>query len=169
MSCRNYKTERGISNIVGALTDPIVVHSGGWADTPPEWLKHAITLERLAMNVKALEDGEITGTDAEACAYLHTACLCFPFDHDWTDIYLYITGQVYSRHRSKESGVQVPEDIRVESLNDYQMGELRRLKDWIYKRRTLERQERDRAERHQKREEAAARKKAEQPSLSFEF
>lgn len=165
------RIEKGISDIVGTLTDPIIVHSGGWADTLPEWLKNAIVAERMVMNLKGLNGEEITGTDAEACAYLFTACLCFPFDSDWTQIYLYITSQVYSRHRSKESGVQVPEDIRVEKLDDQQMRDLCRLKDWIYKRRIAERQERYRAERRQKREEAVAKKKAEQPSLalSFEF
>jgi len=163
------KIEGDISNIIGALTDPIIVYPGSWADTLPEWLKNAIQAERMVMNIKALNGEEITGTDAEACAYLYTACLCFPFDHDWTDIYLYVAGQVYSRHRSQESGVQVPEDIRVEKLDDQQMRDLCRLKDWIYRRRVAERQERDRAERHQIREEAAAKKKAEQPVLSFEF
>lgn len=164
----NQQIERDISKIVGALTDPIIVYPGGWGDTLPEWLKHAITMERM-MNMKALKGGEITGTDAEACAYLHTACLCFPFDHDWTQIYLYITSQVYSRHRTQESGTQVPEDIRVEKLDDQQMSDLCRLKDWIYKKRVAERQERDRAERRQKREEETAKKKAEQPVLAFEF
>ena len=110
----------------------------------------------------------MTGTDAEACAYLYTVGLTAPMDSDWTQIYLYITNQVYSRHRSKESGVQVPEDIKIESISDYQMGELRRLKDWLYRQRTKIRLERDRAERRQKREEEAARRKAEQPAL-FKF
>ena len=169
MSTSTNKIERDISNIIGTLTDPIIVYPGGWGDTLPEWLKNAIQAERMVMNIKALKGDEITGTDAEACAYLYTACLCFPFDHDWTNIYLYVTSQVYTRHRTRESGVQVPEDIRVESLNDYQMGELRRLKEWIYQRRTRARQERDRAERRQKREEKATKKKVEQPVLSFEF
>lgn len=168
----NQKTERGISNIVGALTDPIIVHSGGWGDTLPEWLKNAIVVERSAMNILALRGElkleEITGTNAEACAYLYTAALCFPFDHDWADIFFYITSQVYSRHRTPESGVEVPEDIRVESLNDQQKSDLRRLKDWIYQKRVQGRQERERAERRQKKEEAAARKKLEEPTL-FEF
>ena len=162
------QVEKGISDIVGALTDPIIVFPGGWGDTLPEWLKHATTAERLAMNIRAHRGEEMTGTDAEACAYLYTACLTQPADHDWTQIHLYITTQVYSRHRTKESGVQVPEDIRVESISDYQMGELRRLKNWIYERRVRERQERDRAERREKREEEASREKAERPTL-FEF
>jgi len=165
----NQKAEKSISEIAGAITDPIVVYPGGWADTLPEWLKHAIITERMVTNLKALNGEEITGTDAEACAYLYTACLCFPFDRDWTDIYLYVTSQVYNHHCTQESGVQVPEDILVEKLDDQQMRDLCRLKDWIYRRRVAERQERDRAERRQKREEAATKKKAEQPVLSFEF
>ena len=74
----------------------------------------------------------------------------------------------YLMYRTKESGVQFPKDIQVESLSDYQMAALRRLKDWIYERRTQARQERDRAERQKRREEEATRKRIEHPAL-FEF
>lgn len=153
---------------MGALTDPIIVFPGGWGDTLPEWLKNAITLERLVMNMKTLKGEELTGTDTEACAYLYTACLTQPVDSDWTQIYLYVANQVYNRHRTEESGVQFPEDIQVESLSDYQMAELRRLKDWIYERRTQAKQERERTERQKKREEEATSKSMERPAL-FEF
>jgi len=62
----------------------------------------------------------------------------------------------------------MPEDIWVESLNDYQMGELNRLKEWLYRKRTQVRLERDGLERRQKREEEAEKREAEQPAL-FEF
>jgi len=117
------------------------------------------------MNIKALKGEEPTGTDAEACAYLFTACLTQPIDSDWTQIYLYVANQVYSRHRTKESGVQFPEDIQVRSLSDYQMAELRRLKEWIYERRTQAKQERNRAERQKKREEESTRRSVERPAL----
>jgi hypothetical protein len=120
------------------------------------------------MNMKALKGEEMTGTDAEACAYLYTACLTQPVDSDWTQIYLYVANQVYSRHRTKENGVQFPEDIQVRSLSGYQKGELRRLKQWIYEKRTREKQERDRAERQKKREEEATKRSMERPAL-FEF
>jgi len=116
------------------------------------------------MNVKALKGEEMTGTDAEACAYLYTASLTQPMDNDWTQIYLYIATQTYRRHGKNE----VPADIAVESLNDYQLAELKRFKDWLYQQRTKIRLERDRAERRQKRDEEAAGRKAEQPAL-FEF
>jgi hypothetical protein len=156
--------DKGISDIVGVFTDPILVFPGGWGDTLPEWLKQAITLERLVMNMKALKGEEITGTDAEACAYLMTVSLTQPIDSDWTRIYLYIAGKVCRQHKQAE----IPGDIKVESLDDGQMRDLARLKEWIYQQRTRIRLERDRTERRQQKEEAAALRKAEQPVL-FEF
>jgi len=157
--------EKGISEVVGALTDPILVFPGGWGDTLPEWLKNAITLERLAMNMKALKGEEMTGTDAEACAYLNTASLTQPMDHDWAQIYLYIAGKTYAQWNNKN---QLPEDIRVESLNDDQMRDLNRLKAWLYHKRTTVRLDRERAERRQKKEEETAKRKEAQPAL-FDF
>ena len=116
------------------------------------------------MNVKALKGEEMTGTDAEACAYLYTASLTQPMDHDWGQIYLYIATQTYRRWGKSE----VPADIAVDSLNDYQLAELKRFKDWLYQQRTKIRLERAQAERRQRREEEADKRKAEQLGL-FEF
>ena len=160
--------EKGISDIVGVFTDPIIVMPGGWGDTLPEWIKSTITLERLVENMKALKGEEPTGTDAEACAYLYTASLTNPMGSDWTQIYLYIATKVYEKWRTKESGVEMPGDIRVDKLDDEQMRDLNRLKAWIYDRRIKVRLERDRAERRQAKEEKAQRKKAEKPTL-FDF
>jgi len=156
--------EKGISDIVGVFTDPIIVFPGGWGDTLPEWLKNAITLERLEMNIRALKGEEMTGTDAEACAYLYTAALTQPMDHDWGQIYLYIATKTYRQWGKNE----MPGDVAVDSLNDEQMVELRRLKEWLYQKRTQMRLDRERAERRQKKQEEAAERKAEQPAL-FEF
>jgi len=160
--------EKGISDIVGVFTDPILVFPGGWGDSLPEWIKPAITMERLMENMKALKGEEMTGTDAEACAYLYTVSLTQSMDHDWTQIYLYIAGKVYERHRTKESGVTMPADIAVDKLDDGQMRDLDRLKAWIYEKRKTARLDRDRAERRQKREEEAAATEAAQPAL-FDF
>ena len=160
--------EKGISDIVGVFTDPILVFPGGWGDSLPDWLKSTITLERLEMNMKVFKGQEMTGTDAEACAYLYTAALTQPMDHDWGQIYLYIANKVYSQWRQRESGAEMPEDIRVESLTDEQMRDLNRLKEWLYRKRTQIRLERDRAERRQRKEEEAAQRKEAQPAL-FDF
>ncbi len=157
----NRPMEKGISEIVGVFTDPILVCPGGWGDTLPDWLKGAITMERLMSNVEALKTGEMTGTDAEACAYLYTASLTQPMDSDWTQIYLYIAGKTYSQWKKNE----MPADIRVESLRDDQERDLNRLKAWIYQQRTKIRLERERAERRQRKEEAAAAEAALRPAL----
>ena len=153
--------ERGISEIVGALTDPIIVFPGGWGDTLPDWLKTAITLERMIGNMKALKGEEPTGTDAEACAYLMTVSLTQPMDSGWTQIYLYVAGQSYKRWNKGE----MPADIAVDAISDYQIGELNRLKSWLYHQRVKARQEKDRAERRQEKEEAEAQREEEQPAL----
>jgi hypothetical protein len=160
----NKTMEQGISDLVGCLTDPIIVFPGGWGDTLPEWLKTAVTLERLEMNIKAIRGEEIAGTDAEACAYLMTVSLAQPIDGDWTQIYLYIATKTCRRWGKTET----PGDIAVDSISDYQINELNRLKEWLYRRRTQARLDKERAERKQKKEEEATRRKAEQPAL-FEF
>ena len=156
--------EKGISDLVGALSDPIIVFPGGWGDSLPEWLKQAITLERLGMNMKVLKGEEMTGTDAEACAYLYTAALTAPLDHDWVQIYLYIANKTYRRWGKNE----IPSDIVVESLTDDQMRELNRLKEWLFHKRTQARIEKERAERRGRKEEKAAKRRTEQPAL-FQF
>ena len=104
------------------------------------------------------------GTDAEACAYLNTASLTVPMDNDWSQIYLYVASKTYSRWSKNK----MPDDIRVDSLNNQQMADLNRLKEWLYRRRTPARQEAERVERRQRQEEEVARREVEQPAL-FEF
>lgn len=141
--------DKQIDNLVGALMDPIIVMPGGWGDSLPDWIKGAIQLERLAQLMK----GEETATDAEACAYLYTASLTNPIDRDWTQVYLHIAGKVVSRNKV----AAIPDDIKVDSLDDYQMGLLRDLKRWIWERRVKVRQERRRLGKAQAKVEAEAR------------
>ena len=116
------------------------------------------------MNMRTIKGDEATGTDAEACAYLYTAGLTAPVDHDWGQIYLYVANKTYSLWRKNK----VPEDIRVESLTDEQMRDLNRLKGWLLRKRTQARIDRKRTERRERKEEETARRKAEQPAL-FKF
>ena len=160
----NKTMEKGISDIVGCLTDPIIVFPGGWGDTIPGWLKTAITLERLEMNMRGFRGEKITGTDAESCAYLYTTGLTVPMDHDWGDIYLYVATKTYRRWRKND----VPTDVAVESISDYQLAELDRLKGWLYQQRICVRAENKKAHRGHKKEEMQIQRKAERPVL-FEF
>ena len=153
-----------VDDLVGTLTDPLIVYPGGWGDSLPEWLKNAITLERLIENMKTTKGEEPTGTDAEACAYLNTASLTVPMDNDWSQIYLYVAGKTYGRWHKSE----MPDDIRVDSLNNQQTADLNRLKEWLYRRRTTAREESERTDRRQQKEEEATKRKVEQPAL-FDF
>lgn len=149
---------KGISDIVGALTDPIIVFPGGWGDTIPDWLKNAITLERMLGNMSQTNGGDLTGTDAEACAYLMTVSLTRSMDSDWIQIYMYVAGKTSKRWNKTE----MPADIAVDSISNYQMEKLKRLKDWIYQQRVKARLEKDKAEHRQSTE---IQKEAEQPAL----
>jgi len=168
LTTENLKIDRGISDIVGAFTDPILVMPGGWGDTLPDWLKQTITLERLTENVRSLGGEPMTGTDAEACAYLMTVSLTQSMGSDWSQIYLYIAGKVYEKHRTKDSGVAMPEDISVDQLTRNQQDDLARLKAWIYDRRVKIRQERDRTDRRERKETEHAQQEALQLAL-FKF
>jgi hypothetical protein len=164
---RDPQVDQTISDLVGSLTDPIICHRGQ-EEQPPEWLRNPIVLERMIMNLTA-QKGEIpTGTDAEAAWYLSTASLEFPFDEQWTRIYCYEFTQVYEKWRKSESVSSVPGDIKVDKLDEYDMGQLRRLKDWIYATRIRARRDRDRSERRERKEQDKRGKAELQPRM-FNF
>ena len=149
------KSDKWISELVGVFTDPIIVYPSGWQDTLPDWIKPAITMERLLECAKSSKDGQPTATDAEAMAYMYPRTLEAPLDHDWTEIYMYLATQVVRRHQKTE----IPEDIAGESLTGQQTRMLNELKAWIYDRRTKVRDERRRTEKRLAKEEAEAHRK----------
>ena len=127
---KHFSLDKGIDNLVGSLCDPIIVFPGGWAtrDFIPEWLTSRITLDRMIELMVANKEGrEPVGTDSEALAYLMPASMEAPMGHDWTQIYLYLATVVIDREKSKV----VPDDIRVDKLDEMQQQDLRRLKRWI--------------------------------------
>jgi len=159
----------GISELVGALFDPIIVWPSPWQADLPEWIFGEIKMQRLIQLMIARKDESQRGmaTDAEALAYMYPLTLERPIDRDWTEIYLYRGTRVMG---SKTSGKnrEFPEDIRKDSLTDEQMRDLNQLKRFIYSRRIEARRERDKSDRRQRREKEVAERKALQPSL-FDF
>jgi hypothetical protein len=149
----NNRIDQHIDDLVGVFADPIIVWPSPWQDTMPEWIKPAVTVERLLMNMTALKGGEMTATDAEVLAYMYPLSLEHPLDSDWTHIYLYVSARVIARHKK----VEIPEDIKVEVLNEYQVSLLRDLKRWLYEQRLKVRRERKRAQKTQARAEVRAR------------
>ena len=144
MRHREKVVEKQIDNLVGALTDPIIVYDPGWE--VPERLKGEIKLARLAQLMKK-EEG--VATDVEALAYLSNASLVAPMRTEWSNIYFYVF--------TKVMGDKVPEDLRKEEITDYEKGLLLEFKTWLWRQRVKVRQERRRQERATEKAEAAAR------------
>jgi hypothetical protein len=136
------KAEGWIDHLVGALYDPIIVYPSPWKDDLPDWIKPQITLERLVMNMKAMHDDGVPVGDTEALAYIFPRTMEEPLSEQWLRIYTYVFTQAM-----KFKKVEVPEDLRCESLNDYDMRELNDLKTWIYQKRVQHRKEKAKAER----------------------
>ena len=104
-------------------------------------MRKRVTVERLCENLLALKEGrELTATDAEAACYLFTASLCAPIRSDWTQIYLYVAGG----EMKGEAKTEMPADIKVEALSEYQWRELKQLKNWIYQQRVKHRKDKKR-------------------------
>jgi len=69
-----------------------------------------------------------------------------------------------------EAKTEMPVDIKVEALTEYQWRELKGLKNWIYQERVKHRKEKARGERRREKEEPEIKKQPRQkswkPSLS---
>ena len=143
-------SDKWISETVGVFTDPIIVFPSPWMDTLPDWIKPAITMDRLIECMRSTKEGNPTATDSEAMAYMYPRSLESPMGHDWTEIYMYLGTRVCRQHRK----VEFPADIAKETLTDGQMRDLRDLKNFIYDRRLKVRTERLRGEKREAAEEA---------------
>lgn len=132
------RDEKAVADLAGCFTDPIICHPGGWGDTLPDWIKHAVTLERLI----AMKQGIDTGTDAEVVAYLYTAGFVAPLDRDFSEIFFYVITQTMERWKNLPGCAgMMPADLAVRELSRYQLGELADLKRKIYNRRIRARKE----------------------------
>jgi hypothetical protein len=149
----NNRIDQHIDDLVGVFTDPVIVWPSPWQDTMPEWIKPAVTVERLLMNMTALKGGEMTATDAEVLAYIYPLSLEHPMSTDSSEIYLYTSAKVIARHKKAE----IPKDIKVETLKEYQMSLLRDLKRWLYEQRLKARQKTKRAQKAQARADVKAK------------
>ena len=110
---------------------PIIVANTQW-DLPENIIKY-VKSERM---VNALIDmthplsPEESVGYAEVVAYLMPATSAAPLRSDVIEIYLYCVTQLMRRQK-----IEVPEEIAIEKLSDYQMEKLNELKRWIYKQR----------------------------------
>lgn len=112
---------------------PILLANTEWM--PPERLLNEVRAERMIQALCSIIKPEIEEQevgDAEALAYMMPETGRKPLTSEWGDIYLYLAGCVLKRWKQWDV---LPEECRVEKLDDYKMGKLRELKRWIYKSR----------------------------------
>jgi hypothetical protein len=156
------EVEKYISDLVGALTDPILCWPGYEEDKPPKDFKELITIQRLLENMCALKENRgPQGTDAEVCWYLSTKSLDGPIGDIWTRIYQYCFTKTRECLRR-----EVPGDLRVDDLSDYEMNyHLIPFKRWIYKKRCERRKALDREEKKARKEVTSQEKLELQPAM----
>lgn len=144
---KDKQTDHWIDELVGSLCDPIIVMPGGWGADLPDWLKSQIHLERLMENMKFHHGEPITGTDAECVAYLMTAALEAPLDHEWVDIYLYLSAKVIKLGRPD---TDFPDDMQIpEKLTYGQEQELNHFRLWLYEARVKARKGKEKEEKQE--------------------
>ena len=166
-------TDHWIDDLAGAICDPVIVWPSGWQDTIPEWVFPEIKMQRLLdlmVRHRGMDGAEPMASDLEVMAYMYPLSLERPLDHDWAEIYLYVATQAMKR---RHPAVEVPEDIRRDSLNSDQLRQLNELKRWLHRKRIEARKERRRAEKRAEKEakgrelEAVPAKPPEQHRLPF--
>jgi hypothetical protein len=74
--------------VVRATTAPIVYHPGGWEDSLPAEITAQVVPARLRLVLAGQWDH---APDLEVMCYLFTVTLVGPMDHDWAQIYAYVT------------------------------------------------------------------------------
>ncbi|MDD5701379.1 MAG: hypothetical protein PHU23_04935 [Dehalococcoidales bacterium] len=157
----NRKDDAWISDLVGALCDPLIVFPSQWSADIPDNLKKQITLERLIMNMKVSKEGKgVPVGDCEALAYMFPRTMESPMGYEWTHIYQYCFTKAMTFMK-----VEVPPDLRVESLSDYDMYQLDDLKRFIWDRRLKHRKERERGEKRSEQDKNNQEEKETQPAF----
>lgn len=93
----------------------LVVADKGWAETLPQWIKEAVSEERTINGLIGIVTGEEEVGDAEVLVYLYTANLRGPMSHNFSEIFIYLTGVCMQKHQKLELK-DLPDFLR-EKLN----------------------------------------------------
>lgn len=133
-----------ISDLVGALTDPIIVFPSPWAEDIPENLKQQIPLERLIMNIAVTHNGKgVPVGDVEALVYMFPRTMEAPMTDQQNRLYMYCFNKAMQFMRNE---ITDP-DLKRDTLDSYDMHQLDDLKRFIWEARVKARKERARGER----------------------
>ena len=150
-----------IDDLVGALCDPVIVFpAGGWENDLPDWIGPQIKLERLIMNMKVMHEGGVPVGDTEALVYIFPRTMESPMSEQWLRIYMYVFNKAMAMKK-----VEVPEDLKSETLSNYDMRQLNDLKRFIYAKRVQHRKEKARTMKQETKEAKELETKPVQPSF----
>jgi hypothetical protein len=153
-----------IDDLLGALTDPIIIYPSPWGDDIPENLKQQIPLERLIMNMKVTHEGKgVPVGDVEALVYMFPRTMESPMTSEQFRIYIHLFN-----HAMEFMRVEVPEDLKqkkYEELSKYEMNQLDDLKRFIWDRRVKARKERANGEKKVATEKKELEVQAVQPAF----
>lgn len=110
---------------------PIIVANTEWElpENLVNWVKEERMTNGLIGIACKLTPEESVGY-AEVVAYLNPATNKAPLRSNVTEIYLYCFTQLMKRKK-----IEVPKDIAVNKISEYQMDKLNEFKRWIYKAR----------------------------------
>jgi hypothetical protein len=136
------ETDGWIDNLVGALTDPIIVFPNDWKNDIPEELKKQIPMERLIMNMKVEHEGKgVPVGDIEALVCMFPRSMEAPMSDQQMRLYTYCFTQAMKFRK-----IEPPADLKRETLDNYDMSQLNDLKRFIWDRRVKARKEKARGE-----------------------
>lgn len=171
------KEDNWIDEMVGALTDPLIVYKSPWMDDLPKWIGEQLPMARLVHLMKCTKGMAKWDecTDLEAMAYIYPRTLESPMTSDWVEIYCHLGYEVmYGQGLGLIKRENFPEDMKpTRDLTNYQKMQLRDLKRWIHRKKVQARKARRRgeklkAETLEKEEKVSKAEEFERPVL-FEF
>lgn len=115
-------------------TTPILLANTEWI--PPKKLLNEVQSERMVNGLCGLIKPELTEPkvgDAECLAYMMAQTgRSVPSTSWFVNVYLFLAGRILKRWKQFDA---LPEDCRVEKLNNYEEKNLEDLRYWIYKHR----------------------------------
>lgn len=127
--------EQGISDIVHCVAGPIIVYETSWAEHMPDWFRPEIKTQRLLqqMVMRWNPDAPKLVTDIETLAYMYPLTMVHPLEHDWVEIYTWLT--VKCMREARRPNMAAVEKIEhPEELTDHQKDLLRGLQQWLWDR-----------------------------------
>ena len=126
------KGEGILDDLLRIFSDPVVLYPPAGVDILPNDLREEIQVERMLQRLKVPYPEKIDrATDAEALAYLMSASLEIPLNHDWYKIYTHLFGK-YVEQRN----LRIPESLEeivaeCKELDEYYASLLSDLETWL--------------------------------------